>query len=116
MLLATVIGKITSLYKNASKSYFENGGTPEDVTPSTRLGVSLGAYQVNGEDVKWFELEILAIELRKLEEVYARFKEVCGDLSDDPDVSKTLIDYLGHSLGSTLEVVSHRKGNMRYSC
>ena len=105
MLLATVIGKITSFYKNASQSYFENGGT---------AGVSFGVYQVNGEDGRWLELEILARELRKLEEVYARFREVCSDLSDDPEVSRAMIGYLNHNLGSTLEVVTHRKGDMTY--
>ncbi|KAJ9156300.1 Transcription factor [Pleurostoma richardsiae] len=112
MLLATVIGKITSFYKNASQSYFENGG-PHAAPSATGLGVSLGAYQVNGEDGRWLELEILARELRKLQEVYARFREVCADLSDDPEVSKAMIGYLNHNLGSTLEVVSHRKGDMR---
>ncbi|KAI1462724.1 hypothetical protein F4805DRAFT_7182 [Annulohypoxylon moriforme] len=116
MLLATVIGKITSFYKTASHSYFEHGGmgmTPNN--PGTNVGVSLGVYQLNGEDGKWLELEILARELRKLEEVYSRFREVvCTDFSDVPDVTKAMIGYLGQSLGSTLEVISHRKGDMAF--
>ncbi|KAI0881800.1 uncharacterized protein GGS22DRAFT_56637 [Annulohypoxylon maeteangense] len=116
MLLATVIGKITSFYKTASHSYFEHGGmgmTPNN--PGTNVGVSLGVYQLNGEDGKWLELEILARELRKLEEVYSRFREVvCTDFSDVPDVTKAMIGYLGQSLGSTLEVISHRKGDMTF--
>jgi hypothetical protein len=123
MLLATVIGKITSFYKNASHSYFDhanalNGfGVPNPMhthgasSPggSSGLGISLGAYQVNGEDGRWLELEILARELRKLEEVYARFREVCADLSEDPEVSKAMIGYLGQTLGSTLEVIQHSR-------
>ncbi|KAI1345074.1 hypothetical protein F5Y15DRAFT_16595 [Xylariaceae sp. FL0016] len=105
MLLATVIGKITSFYKAASCSYFENGNMG---------GVSLGVYQLNGEDGKWFELEILARELRKLEEVYAKFREVCTDLSEEPEVTKAMIGYLGQNLGSTLEFLGHRKGDMPY--
>ncbi|XDG04025.1 hypothetical protein ABKA04_003640 [Annulohypoxylon sp. FPYF3050] len=116
MLLATVIGKITSFYNTASHSYFEHGTmgmTPNN--PGTNVGVSLGVYQLNGEDGKWLELEILARELRKLEEVYSRFREVvCTDFSDVPDVTKAMIGYLGQSLGSTLEVISHRKGDMAF--
>ncbi|KAK3325195.1 hypothetical protein B0H66DRAFT_113635 [Apodospora peruviana] len=111
MLLATVIGKITSFYKNASHSYFEANGMPSAASPSA-LGVSLGAYTLMGEEGRWLELEILGRELRKLEEVYAQFREVCADLSDDPEVSKAMIGYLGHTLGSTLEIVHHRKGDI----
>ncbi|KAK3327578.1 hypothetical protein B0T19DRAFT_166848 [Cercophora scortea] len=113
MLLATVIGKITSFYKNASHNYFENGGIPTATSPSA-LGVSLGAYTLMGEEGRWLELEILTRELRKLEEVYAQFREVCADMSEDPEVSKAMIDYLGHTLGTTMEVVHHRKGDMTY--
>ncbi|KAH8671178.1 hypothetical protein BX600DRAFT_241121 [Xylariales sp. PMI_506] len=116
MLLATVMGKITSFYKNASHSYFENPSIAHGrSSPSASVGVSLGVYQLNGEDGRWLELEILARELRKLEEVYARFREVCGDLSEDPEVSKAMIGYLGQNLGTTLEVVSHRKSGTNYT-
>ncbi len=117
MLLATVIGKITSFYKNASQSYFEHGGPGSIPSPSIApgLSLSLGVYQVHGEDGRWLELEILARELRKLEEVYDRFRDVCAELSEDAEVSKAMIGYLGHTLGSTLEVVTHRKGNMGYA-
>ncbi|KXH41705.1 hypothetical protein CSIM01_06959 [Colletotrichum simmondsii] len=117
MLLATVIGKITSFYKNATHTYFENGMVPavNQLSPGGGLGVSLGAYTLGGEDGRWLELEILNRELRKLEEVYAQFREVCADLSEDPEVSKAMIGYLGHNLGTTLEVVSHRKGDMTYA-
>ncbi|WYZ41505.1 hypothetical protein EsH8_V_000400 [Colletotrichum jinshuiense] len=117
MLLATVIGKITSFYKNASHTYFENGMMPtvNQLSPGGGLGVSLGAYTLGGEDGRWLEMEILNRELRKLEEVYAQFREVCADLSEDPEVSKAMIGYLGHNLGTTLEVVSHRKGGMSYA-
>ncbi|KAI0134092.1 transcription factor [Xylariales sp. AK1849] len=116
MLLATVMGKITSFYKTASYSYFENGVTGVSHNSSSgSFGVSLGVYQLNGEDGRWLELEILARELRKLEEVYARFREVCADLSDDPAVSRAMIGYLGQNLGTTLEVVSHGKGEVTFA-
>lgn len=128
MLLATVIGTITSFYKNASQSYFDHEGSssaqmaPQISTASmttssglTGLGVSLGAYTVNSEDSRWLELEILARELRKLEEVYANFREVCSELSEDPEVSKAMLGYLGQNLGSTMQVVTHRKGDFGFS-
>lgn len=128
MLLATVIGTITSFYKNASQSYFDHEGpssaqmTTQISTASmttsnglTGLGVTLGAYTVNSEDSRWLELEILARELRKLEEVYANFREVCSELSEDPEVSKAMLGYLGQNLGSTMQVVTHRKGDIGFS-
>ncbi|KAH9900321.1 hypothetical protein F4778DRAFT_792239 [Xylariomycetidae sp. FL2044] len=117
MLLGTVMGKITSFYKNASHSYFDNsaiGVMHHHHMPGSTVGVSFGAYQLHGEDGKWLELEILTRELRKLEEVYARFREVCSDLSDDPEVINAMIGYLGQTLGSILEVISHRKGEMTF--
>ncbi|KAI0597305.1 hypothetical protein F4775DRAFT_257793 [Biscogniauxia sp. FL1348] len=115
MLLATVIGKITSFYKHALHSYFENGsmGIAHN-NPGNTLGVSLGVYQLNGEDGKWLELEILSRELRKLEEVYAKFREICTELSDDPEIAQAMIGYLGQNIGSTLEVINHKKGDMTF--
>lgn len=126
MLLATVLGTITTFYKNASQTYFDqgtptsNGSTASATSESPNmagiqgLGVSLGAYTINSEDSKWLELEILRRELQRLDEVYSSFREVCSELSEDPEVSKAMIGYLGQSLGSTMQVVSHRKGDMAY--
>ncbi|CAK7238216.1 hypothetical protein SEUCBS140593_010442, partial [Sporothrix eucalyptigena] len=164
MLLATLLGKITSFYKKASQSYFRaepesmgpagqgaSGEVIENLTESGRadtsnvlvssaptattcatspssgstivgcasgiagLGVILGAYHFQGEDGRWLELEILHRELKKLEEVYARFREVCGDvLFEDVAVSKAMIDYLGQALGAALDLVNHRKGDMQF--
>ena len=116
MLLATIIGKITSLYKNASQEHFESGGSAPSPTasphgsPGTGLGVSLGTYTLSGEDFRWVELEFLTRELRKLEDVYANFREVCAERPVDAEVSKAMIGYLGQNLGSTVEVVSTARG------
>ncbi|KAJ4396513.1 hypothetical protein N0V93_000732 [Gnomoniopsis smithogilvyi] len=129
MLLATVLGTITTFYKNASQTYFDpssptsnvSAPTPisesflaPNIAPISGLGVSLGAYTINSEDSKWFELEILRRELQRLDEVYSSFREVCSELSEDPEVSKAMIGYLGQNLGSTMHFVSHRKGDMGY--
>ncbi|GAB1313852.1 hypothetical protein MFIFM68171_04062 [Madurella fahalii] len=100
MLLATVIGKIASFYKTAFHMYFED-------VPN--LGGSIGQF-TNISD-RWLELEILARELRKLDEVYAQFRDAFANLSDDPEVSKAMIGYLNSNIGSTLEVIQHRKSD-----
>lgn len=127
MLLATLIGTISAFYNNASQSYFDpatnspspttlsSPSTTPAVSPVAGLGVSLGVYTVNSEDSRWFELQILARELRKLEEVFSNFREVCSDFSEDLGLSQAMIGYLGQSIGSTMQVVSHRKGDMGFS-
>ncbi|KAJ4421474.1 hypothetical protein N0V82_003738 [Gnomoniopsis sp. IMI 355080] len=129
MLLATVLGTITTFYNNASQTHFDSGTSmsngsastpiPEpfstpNTTPLSGLGVSLGAYTINSEDSKWLELEILRRELQRLDEVYSSFREVCSELSEDPELSKAMIGYLSQSLGSTMHFVSHRRGDMGY--
>lgn len=119
MLLATIIGKITSFYKNASYSYLESGdielsSAAASMNSNNNLGVSLGGYQFNAEDGKWLEFEILSRELRKLEDLYTKFREVCTELSDDPDVTRAMVGYLGQNLGSTLEAINHKKGDAAF--
>jgi hypothetical protein len=104
MLLSTVIGKVTSLYKYAGQQCFESGNMLSSAAPSGRLSINIGDYTVNKEDGRWLELEILSRELRDLEVVYAQFRDVCGDLSEDPQVSKAIIGYHGQTLDSTLKV------------
>ncbi|KAI0473238.1 hypothetical protein GGR56DRAFT_606433 [Xylariaceae sp. FL0804] len=115
MLLATVIGKVTSFYQHASHSHFEPSQmSVAHNSPAGNMGVSLGVYQLSGEDGKWLELEILTRELGRLEEVYAKFRDVCTDLAERPEVTKAMIGYLDQTLGSTLEVLSHRKGEISF--
>lgn len=114
MLLGTVIGKITSFYNSASQSHFK--GSMANASPTANgLGVSLGAFPLNVEDGRWLEVGILTRELRKLEGVYARFRDVCPELSDDPKITKAMIDYLDQNLNSLLEIVNHLQGDMTYS-
>lgn len=113
MLLATLIGKITSVYRDTFHMYFENGYVPTSGSPNS-FDVNVGGYTLNGNDSRWLELEVLGREFRKLEEVYAHFRDVCVNLSEDPEVSKAMIDYLSRSLSSTLEVIQHSK-DMAYA-
>lgn len=151
MLLGTVICKITSFYKAASRAYFDScdssssgvmtpaGSTPASTStgPASPASTSIGGrggrgsfgggmddgtglgggFRVATNDSRWLQLEILAMELRKLEDVYARFREVCSDLSADPmqNVGSAMVGYLGQNLDDTLEAVASRRGDTGYS-
>ncbi|KAI0538196.1 hypothetical protein GGR58DRAFT_315954 [Xylaria digitata] len=117
MLLATAIGKIASVYRTTTQSYAESGAmTMLEGTPSGNMSNgSLGPYQLNGEDGKWIKMEILASEIRKLEELFLRFRDVCREVFDDSDISKAMINYTSQNIGSTLGVVNHRKSDTSFS-
>ncbi|KAI1424085.1 hypothetical protein F5Y12DRAFT_469674 [Xylaria sp. FL1777] len=111
MLLATTIGKIASVYKSTTHSYAECGPMPilEGSLGSAISNINIGPYQFGGGG-KWSNMDSLANELRKLEELFAKFREVCKDVFiDDPDISKAVINYAGQSIGSTVGAVDHRK-------
>ena len=118
MLVATIIGKITSIYNCAFYSHLET--TSLDFAASANaidnaLGVSYGQYQFNPEDGKWIEVELFSRELRRLEDLYAKFRDVCAGLSEDQDVTNALLAYLGQSLRLTLEAVKQKKGGINYA-
>ncbi|RWA04058.1 hypothetical protein EKO27_g11048 [Xylaria grammica] len=110
LLLATAIGKIASVYRTTIHSFTESGGMGmlEGSQNGSLSNGSLGPYQLN-EDGKWIKMEILASELRKLEELFVRFREVCKEVFDDSDMSKAVINYTSQNIGSTLGAVNQRK-------
>jgi hypothetical protein len=105
MLLATIIEKIMSFYQAACQNYFgtmHNGPRP--------LPLNLGCYQITNEDGMWFEMEILWRELRKLEELCARFRDVCGGEDEQRGVSGALMGHLSRNLMGTFEVLKMQQG------
>ncbi|GJD04363.1 transcription factor [Colletotrichum higginsianum] len=114
MLVATIIGEIIRLYQHAGSTYFENKIAPTvtQVSAEGQIGISLGAYKLGDEDGKWLEIEILNLELQKLQAIYRHFRTIFADLSEDPEFSKTVIDYLDHQLGITLEVINRQRRDM----
>ncbi|GKT94471.1 hypothetical protein Ct61P_12321 [Colletotrichum tofieldiae] len=115
MLLATVVGEIISLYKNVSHTDFENNEVPTNnhqLSPGHWLSVNLGAYVLDGKDDKWLEMEILELELCKLKEFYGHFRESCAGLLEDFQVTKAIIGYLDNNIGTTIEVIGHRRRRM----
>lgn len=115
MLLATVIGKITSLYKCASQRHFENGGQQHQQLPqlpSSPPGLE-GMFASLREDKRCIEFDVLARDLDKLQQVFAQFAEVCGNLSEDPELTRAMIGHLNHKVGSTLEAARQRGARRR---
>lgn len=117
MLLATVIGKVASFYRSVTHPYSQPGTMAMlESTSNGGVGsVSLGTYQLNREDGNWLKTEILVRELRKLEELFGRFREIYADVFDTSEFSKALIDYIGQNISSTLDGVIERKIDPNFS-
>lgn len=112
MLLATIFGKIISLYGSAC--FFRFG-------PSTGnqavVKLALGAYTLTGEDRRLLEMEIILLELRKVESILLSYQErFRGDASqaeknkDETGVYNALTHYLDKNLRYILDFLQARKG------
>ncbi|KFY13635.1 hypothetical protein V492_03136 [Pseudogymnoascus sp. VKM F-4246] len=107
MLLATIMEKILSFYQVASQSEF-SGTTGADAQ------MSIGSYRVANEDGHWLRNEILWRELRKLEELFGRFREVCGRNESDKNagIYSTLLGHLSKGLNIAYEELRMRKNSV----
>lgn len=108
MLLATIIEKIMAFYRAASQDHF--GFTRDPQRQSVSL--TFGTYTVASEDGRWLEMDILWRELRKLEELFNKFKAMCSqgvmsvmDEGDELSVQNALMTHLSQSLKFTFEVL-----------
>jgi hypothetical protein len=96
MLLATLIGKIVTFYRLAAQSNFNTPGEP--------MRLMLGTYRVKGEDEQRLKSEILLMELRKVDNIFARFKIVCRSVPDaEMGVCSVLTSYLAQNLQLTFD-------------
>jgi len=117
MLLATILSKIMSFYRAAAQSYF--GFTPGPKGQSQPLPLMYGSYQVASEDGRWLEMEILWRELRKLEELFGRFQDICngavGTMGnvEEGGVHTALTNHLGQELSFTFEVLKLQETTYR---
>ncbi|KAI9734042.1 MAG: hypothetical protein M1818_006980 [Claussenomyces sp. TS43310] len=121
MLLATIISQIMSFYRAASQSYF--GITLGPISPTHSLPLTFGTYRINGEESRWLEMEILWRELRRLEELFGRFQDICGrgpgglDMGsvvdgDEVGVRAALMNYLGQSLQCTFDMLKMQEATL----
>ena len=108
MLLATIFGKVMSLYRATCMFRF---GSSTGVQASAQL--AFGAYTVTGEDRQILEIEILLLELRKVENVLALYHERFHNSQaeqDESGVYTALTSYLDKNLRYIVEFLQVRKG------
>jgi len=78
--------------------------------PSSRL--SLGTYRVEGEDGRHLRLEILKIELRKVERLWITFRDTCAMQNFDDEQKSlyaALVCYLAKKLRRTSDMLESRR-------
>lgn len=111
MMLATIFGKVMSLYRAAC---FLRFGSSTNTQTSAQL--AFGAYTVTGENRKLLEIEILLLELRKVDQilkVYSdRFRNAPTEKEgDESEVYSSLTSYLEKNLQYIVEFLKARKGD-----
>ncbi|KAK4694845.1 hypothetical protein P7C71_g2802, partial [Lecanoromycetidae sp. Uapishka_2] len=109
MMLATIFGKVMSLYRAACLLRF---GPSTSMHATAQL--AFGAYTVTGENRQLLEIEILLLELRKVETILAvysqRFREKQVEKDDETSVYNALTAYLDKNLHYIVEFLQMRKG------
>ena len=113
MILATVFGKVMSLYRAACSLRF---GPSSSMHSTTQL--AFGAYTVTNENRELLEIEIFLLELRKVEcilRVYSeRFRDSQIEKNDESGVYNALTTYLNKNLQYIVEFLQmRRKGSMK---
>ena len=76
------------------------------------LQFSLGTYRLDGEDGRHLKLEILKIELRKMERLWAVFRDICAHQrchDDQKSLYAALVCYLAKKLRTTSELLESRR-------
>lgn len=109
MMLATIFGKVMSLYRAAC---FLRFGPSNSMHATAQL--AFGAYTVTGENRQLLEIEILLLELRKVESILAiyseRFRNTQAEKDDESSVYIALTTYLDKNLRYIVEFLQMRKG------
>lgn len=109
MMLATIFGKVMSLYRAAC---FLRFGPSTSMQATAQL--AFGAYTVTGENRQLLEIEILLLELKKVESILAiyseRFRTTQAEKDDETSVYNALTSYLGKNLHYIVEFLLIRKG------
>ena len=114
MMLATIFGKVMSLYRAACFLRFGPSSTTTTASSSASSAqLAFGAYTVTGENRQLLEIEILLLELRKVESILAvyadRFRNPDPARDDDAPVYHALTAYLDKNLHYIVEFLQLRK-------
>jgi hypothetical protein len=101
--------KILSFYQVASQ---ESSRT----TTGAAAQMSINTYCVTNEDDRWLKIELVRRELRKLEELFSRFHEVCTRNERDKDASiySALLGHLSQNLNFAYEELKMTQKNNRW--
>ena len=108
MLLATIFGKIISLYGSAC--FFRFGPSKSN---QSAVKLAFGAYTLTGEDRRLLEMEIILLELRKVENILSSYQEIFRNAQaekDETSVYSALTAYLDKNLRYILDFLQVRKG------
>lgn len=109
MMLATIFGKVMSLYRAAC---FLRFGPSTSMQATAQL--AFGAYTVTGENRQLLEIEILLLELKKVESILAvyseRFRTAQVEKDDETSVYNALTGYLDKNLHYIVDFLLIRKG------
>jgi len=109
MLLGTILGRIISIYQDASKNYFAltsgQGGQIQ------QLPLTFGTYRVASEDVRWLQMEIILRDLKKLKELFAKFQEtsMMSESEEDAGMHGAVTNYLCQNLHLTFEALKKQR-------
>ena len=115
MMLATIFGKVMSLYRAAC--FLRFGSSTATQQASAQL--AFGAYTVTGENRQLLEIEILLLELRKVERTLQHFAERFQNAQqtekdDEAGIYGALTCYLEKNLQHIVEFLQARKGGMHH--
>lgn len=79
------------------------------------LPLTFGSYRVASEDVRWLQMEIILRDLKKLEELFAKFQEssVKSESDEGAGMHSAVTNYLCQSLHHTTESL---KAQRNYCC
>lgn len=111
MLLATIFGKIISLYGAACFFRFGPSTGNQDV-----VKLEFGAYTPTGEDRRMLEMEIILLELRKVESILLAYQERFRDVhaeKAETSVYTALTSYLDKNLRYILDFLQARSGTCK---
>ncbi|KAL6720645.1 hypothetical protein ACLMJK_002570 [Lecanora helva] len=108
MLLATIFGKVMSLYRAACFLRFG----PMTISQDTAQ-LALGAYTVTGENRQLLEIEILLLELKRVDNVLKiyseKFRDAQAEKDDATNVYNALTSYLEKNLHYIIDFLQKSK-------
>ena len=111
MMLATIFGKVMSLYRAACILRFGSANS----THSTAQ-LAFGAYTVTGENRHLLEIEILLLELRRVASVLVvyseRLRTTQTEKDDESTVYNALTAYLGKNLRYIVQFLNAQKSGI----